>query len=183
MSEIIQAIGWAVAIIVCYYLVNLSLVLFPTWPRISKGLPPSPLANNLKNGRYSDAVQLALNAIDEARSRFVRIGIYDEEAFDLAVAPILKLLKSDPGRFLKALANHPDPSPRDWVYAMLSNVAADLLESGGYHIYRGLLSAVGMALLTIFEGCDDELIKSGHIDAEYAAEQKRILRKNIKEMG
>ena len=33
----------------------------------------------------------------------------------------------------------PGGTPREWVYIQIGNVAGDMLESGQYHIYRGVL--------------------------------------------
>lgn len=73
----------------------------------------------------------------------------------------------------------------DWVHAGLSNVAGSLLETGWYHIHRGVLNPLGPgpALLRIFDRCNEEMVRSDHVDAEYAAEQKRPLRQNVAEVG
>jgi len=66
---------------------------------------------------------------------------------------------------------------------LFRKVAGDLVTSGHYHIYRGLLSTIGEGLLGIFDYAEDELVKVGHTDAEAAAKDKAGVRQNIKEMG
>ena len=103
----------------------------------------------------------ALEVLKEAEKRLVANGLFDQEAFDLVREPIKKLLKTHPDVIVKLFREHPDlGTPRDWVYAQISNIAGDLLESGKFHIYGGLLSTVspGPALLRMFDICYDELI-------------------------
>lgn len=75
--------------------------------------------------------------------------------------------------------------PRQWVLGAVSNVAAQHVESGQYHMYRGLLSPMGPGehFLRIYDAMADELVRMGVLEADFAAEQKAGLRENIKSVG
>lgn len=74
-------------------------------------------------------------------------------------------------------------SPRVQVYNAITNLAGDLVESGHYHVYRGVLDTVGEELLRLFDLATDELVQLGTIDAKFAKKQKAELRKSIKSVG
>lgn len=74
-------------------------------------------------------------------------------------------------------------SPRAQVYNAISNLTGDMVESGHYHVYRGVLNSVGEDLLRLFDLATDELVQLGTIDAKFAKKQKADLRKNIKSVG
>jgi len=83
------------------------------------------------------------------------------------------------------IINKSGRSSREWIYSIIGNVAGDLLESGKYHVYLGLLDTVGQNLLEIFDKSYDLIlhIKAKNIDIEYVNEQKATLRRNIKRLG
>jgi hypothetical protein len=83
------------------------------------------------------------------------------------------------------LLNSNGRRPREWVYSLIGNKAGDLLETGKYHAYRGLLDMNGKDLLEIFDKSYDLLLQMNikDIDLEYANEQKATLRRNIKQVG
>ena len=60
-----------------------------------------------------------------------------------------------------------------------------MLESGQYHIYRGVLNPMGPGedLLKMFDATYDELVHMKAIDPGYANKQKAALRKNMKDVG
>ena len=68
---------------------------------------------------------------------------------------------------------------------MIANTSGDMVESGQYHIYRGVLNPMGPGedLLNIFDSAMDELVKLGDIDEKNAQVQKEALRKNIQGVG
>ncbi len=134
-------------------------------------------------GKESELAE-AFEALDEAKNLFVHDGLFEADAFDLVSKPIRTALTKNP-QGLSRILQDGQGTARDWVFAQISNIAGDHLESGHFHIYRGVLSTVGPgpALLKIFDRCNDILVESGHIDQEYCSEQKRMLRKNMKEMG
>ncbi|MCD6337046.1 MAG: hypothetical protein J7M01_02290 [Candidatus Marinimicrobia bacterium] len=117
------------------------------------------------------------------------LGILDEigqtiggSGFDLVKEPIEKYLVSHSKKYEEAVKK---TSPRQWVYSAVANTAGDLLESGHYHIYRGVLNPMGPGedLLKLFDSAIDELVKMGAIEAGDAKKEKAAVRKNIEAMG
>lgn len=74
-------------------------------------------------------------------------------------------------------------SPRVQVYNAIANLAGDMVESGHYHAYRGVLNIDGKNLLRLFDFAIDGLVATGSIDSVYANKQKAELRKNIQDVG
>lgn len=73
--------------------------------------------------------------------------------------------------------------PKQWVYVTLLNTSGDLLETGSYHIYRGILSPEGNELLKIYESAIDMYCTLGYLDLNSAEEQKETLKNNLKKIG
>ncbi len=119
-----------------------------------------------RTAQKSREVQQALAVLEEAERKFVHQGLFDSDAFDLVTGPIEKALLERP-LALEQLLKEARGTPREWVYAQISNIAGDHLESGRFHLYRGLLNSLGPghALLRISYGSLDELVALGHIDA------------------
>ncbi len=76
-------------------------------------------------------------------------------------------------------------SVKSWIYSEICNVSGNLVESGDFHYYRGALSSVsgGVNLLKIFDLSTDELARLGFIDEQFAEQQKKNIRDNIKRVG
>ena len=74
---------------------------------------------------------------------------------------------------------------RQWVLGAVSNVAGDLVESGRYHIYRGVLDRMGPGedLLRVYDSTIDEAVRLGFVDANWGEKQKVGLRRNIEAVG
>ena len=73
-------------------------------------------------------------------------------------------------------------TPRQWMYSTISNIAGDLVESGNYHIYRGVINPMGTGneLLKIFNKAIDKLVEMKVLDSERAEKEKGALQENIK---
>jgi len=74
-------------------------------------------------------------------------------------------------------------SPRVQVCNAIANLVGDMVESGHYHVYRGVLNTDGKNLLRLFDFAIDSLVATGSIDSVYASKQKAELRKNIQDVG
>jgi len=74
-------------------------------------------------------------------------------------------------------------SPRVQVYNAMANLVGDMVDSGHYHVYRGVLNIDGKNLLRLFDFAIDGLVATGSIDSVYANKQKAELRKNIQDVG
>lgn len=122
-------------------------------------------------------VRAVLGVLDEADCRF------DCPAFQLVRNIIENAVLTNTNKVAKQIRE--GLSPRQSVYSMIANIAGDHIESGQYHIYRGVLNPMGMGkdLLRIFDEAVDEMVKIGVVDEEYAEEQKKGIRENIKTVG
>jgi hypothetical protein len=124
-------------------------------------------------------VKAALGAVDEIAYR------YQTVASKMVVQAIKSKLTAAPDEFTHLIRESGRGTPREWVLAQVGNVAADHLESGQHHIYRGVLNpnGPGMDLLKMFDETTDELAATKAIDADYAERQKATVRKNIGQAG
>jgi len=121
---------------------------------------------------------------EEALGLLVELAeFYEPAAIDLVVERIRKLILSEPDEFAKIIRR--GTPVRQWVFSAVANAAADLVESGQYHIYRGVLDPLGPgeSLLEIFDEATDELCSLGAVDSEFAVRQKKGVRENLKEVG
>lgn len=122
-------------------------------------------------------VKAALGILDEASYKF------DNEAFRIVRKPIEKTILAKSHKFVNVIQN--GVSPREWTYTAIAEVAGDLLGSGSYHIYRGVLNPLGPGndLLKLFNAAIDELTKIGALDIKEAKAAKNAIRDNIKSVG
>jgi hypothetical protein len=81
--------------------------------------------------------------------------------------------------------NSKQRTAKEWIYSVIGNYAGDLIETGDYHVYRGMLNIIGFDLLDIFDKSYDFLLmmKAEDLDIEYANKQKATLRRNIDKLG
>jgi regulator of sigma D len=61
--------------------------------------------------------------------------------------------------------------------------AGELVSSGHFHIYRGMLSQIGQGLLAIFDYAESEMVKSGYTEAATSEQNRARVRKHIQEVG
>ena len=80
-------------------------------------------------------------------------------------------------------SSHMEISPEIWLLNGLANTGADLLESGHYHIYRGVLNPQGEALRAYMYSVADLLCEKGIINSGSCASWKENLDNNIKNVG
>ncbi|MBW2594708.1 MAG: hypothetical protein JRC93_01785 [Deltaproteobacteria bacterium] len=75
-------------------------------------------------------------------------------------------------------------SPQEWVFTYIINDAADKMESGKYHVYRGVLDSTGEAYKAIFERGIRAMIGIGAYSKEWADQHIREpVYSNIKKVG
>ena len=133
--------------------------------------------NIFKESMAPKEVKAALNVLDEAEDKF------NSRYFKIVRDEIEKIILSRQNEVVKLIQG--GASPREWIYSVIGNIAGDHVESGRYHVYRGLLNPVGPGedLLKIFDLSVNELVQMGAIDKEYADQQKAGIRENIKKVG
>ncbi len=131
----------------------------------------------IKKSFSKKEVKEALGILEEASQKFGTGG------FDLETAHIEKSILSHTEQFMDVVRK--GRSVRKYVYSMITNTSGDMVESGQYHIYRGVLNPMGPGedLLNIFDLAMDELVRLGDTDDENAKKEKEAIRENIKKVG
>jgi len=122
-------------------------------------------------------IKEALGILEEAECEF------SSKDFNLIKGHIKKILHSHPDKFVEMIKQ--GETPRQWVYSTISNIAGDLVESGNYHIYRGVINPAGIGneLLKIYNKAIDKLVEIKVLDNERAKKEKAALQENIKSVG
>lgn len=122
-------------------------------------------------------VKEALRILEEASQQFGSGG------FNLVKAHVKNSILSNTEQFINTVRK--GRTVRKYVYSMIANVSGDMVESGQYHIYRGVLSPTGPGedLLKVFDSAMDELVRLGDTDTKHAEEEKEATRKNIQNVG
>ena len=122
-------------------------------------------------------VKIALNVLDELSLEF------NSEAFKI----VRNRVEDAIIRNCKNIVNQvkDGATPRELVYFSIANIAGDYIESGDYHIYRGVLNTLGPGpdFLILFDAAVDRLVEIGSVDKKEAEEQKTGIRENIKSVG
>ena len=73
--------------------------------------------------------------------------------------------------------------PQTAAYSMIANRAADLVETGQNHVYRGILSPKGKAFYKIFKDSIDTLLSQGALTLDEAELSKDQLFEQIQTIG
>lgn len=131
-------------------------------------------ARDVRNDAFGEEIHSILGALKEAEQRF------NDSAFEVLRVKITAALRIVPEDFTEKIRS--GISPRQAVYAMMANIAGDILESGQYQMISGLpgiLSSTGTSLLHIFDVSVDEMCQMGAVDSAEAKRQKFMLRRNI----
>lgn len=132
---------------------------------------------NLKKIFAPKEVRITFNVLNELSQEF------ESEAFKEIRKQIEKGILSD---YINIISQVEDKkSARQLIYFSIVNVAGEYLESGHYHIHRGVLNPLGLGndLLSLFDMTIDRLLEDGAISEKEMKEQKRGIRKNIKRVG
>lgn len=122
-------------------------------------------------------VKEALRLLEEENNKWNCAG------FELVKSYVEKSILSNTQHFLDDVRK--GRSIRKYVFATIANISGDLVESGQYHIYRGVLNPMGPGedLLKIFDSSIDELVILGELDKETAQKEKDAILKNIRDVG
>jgi len=123
----------------------------------------------------SKEMKMVIRAMKEAEN------VLNNYSFYIIKNVILKNIYNNPKKVSENLKK--SSSTIEWVYSIISNISGDYVESGHYHMYRGMLNSQGQDLLKLFDDSTDELLKMGAIDETFAKEQKNMVRLNIRHVG
>ena len=134
----------------------------------------------IKKSFSKKEVKEAFEILEEASKKFA----FASYGFDLVKAHAEKSILSEAKQLTKSVQSG-TVTVRKYVYSLITYISGNLVSSGQYHIYRGVLSPMGPGedLWKILDSALDELVAIGDISKEEAAEQKVVVRKNIDEMG
>lgn len=108
---------------------------------------------------------------------------FDNPAYELVRSKIEEVINEKPNEIVNLIQG--GTPPRQWIYTAIANLAGDLVQSGEYHMYRGVLNPLGLGkdLLRLHDSAIDELVRIGVVDSNSAATAKKAIRENIKEVG
>ena len=108
---------------------------------------------------------------------------FDNPAFEI----VREKLENSASKSTKGLDNvmNSNIDLESWVAGHIANISGDLVESGEYHIYRGVLNSMGPGknLLRLFDQSTDFTLERGVIKQEFADEQKKQVRLNMQGVG
>ena len=131
-------------------------------------------------------VKVALNVLDklslELQTEAFETG-RSMEAFETVHRQIENTMLGDCKKVVSKVKE--GISPRLLVYFAIANLAGDHLESGAYHMYRGVLNPLGLGydFLRLFNMAVDTLLKESAISEKEAEEQKATIRECMKNVG
>lgn len=108
---------------------------------------------------------------------------FDNSGFQLVKRHIKNAIRITPDAVIDGIKQL--KSSREWVYSWVVNIAGDLVESGQYHLYRGIINPMGPGneLLKIYNKAIDKLVEMKVLDSERAEKEKSALQENIKSVG
>lgn len=133
------------------------------------------LKNFFRQDKVPEEIKETLNIIDNIGKFYHGIAFLKIQEY------MKKCVLTEPKAFIKNMRS--GTRPNQWVFVTLINISGDMLESGTYHIYRGVLSPEGEELLKIYESAIDTYCTQGYLNLDSAEEQKDILKNNLKNMG
>ena len=102
-------------------------------------------------------------------------------AWDKLRTPNIALLKKDKKKTTEFF-NSEKSDIRSWTLSAISNVAGDLLETGKYNVYPGILNFEGEELFKIYKFTTGKLVEMGVVTKEAVDRNIEALRSNINHM-
>ena len=122
-------------------------------------------------------VRAAIGVLDELKCTF------DCAAFSIIHKQVERMILANSHDIVAAVRK--GRLSRQLILGLVSSLAGDHVESGDYHVYRGVLNPLGPGedFIKIYDTTVDELVRMGVVEAEYAEKQKAALRENIETIG
>lgn len=108
---------------------------------------------------------------------------FDNPAFKIVRERLMRWAVNYPSSVKKLMNEKIDHDL--WIIGQISNISGDLVESGEYHMYRGVLNPMreGPDLLKLFDQSTDLACSKGEFDEEFAKKQKSTVRRNMRSVG
>lgn len=126
-----------------------------------------------KKLNYKD---LMLSEVSELRKQYKLLGAF----FDR----IEQIINNHPDEeWNDYFKKHPERSPKMYMASFLCNHAADVLESGYCHMYRGMLNPQGKELYELVNSQLDISVSSGEMDVAHRRRYQATLDSNIQSVG
>jgi len=154
--------------------------------RVGK-LQVSPLKLEFYSHRFrSKEVADYLAALEQVRPLFSKVMPANSAMLDadLVLSRVKSAVTSSAWRkALIELIKDKRNAPRDIILNLVVQESKSLLETGQYHIWRGVLNDDGFAIKASFDIALDELMKSGVIDDAGAKKQRAEVAKAIATVG
>ena len=137
---------------------------------------------NYTTSNYDNGIKI----LDKYKNELVNINIFKS----LVVEKIENTLKRNKTDLNNNKMFNDNKRLEQFIVAMISNYSGDFLESGQYHIYRGVLAPEGKELMQLYDYSMNKLIElnaiapdGNIIDNNYVNSQKEILINNLKTVG
>lgn len=142
---------------------------------------PSEIFKRKKKDNYT----VAISILEEYANNF------NSNLFDTEIESKIKTFLTKDKKVLNNNKFYNDElMVRGLIAGMIGNYAGDLLESGEFHLYRGVLSPAGKEMLKYYDFAMKEVLKIGGtnpngepLTEEYITEQRNILLENIRQVG
>lgn len=124
----------------------------------------------------------AIKTLKDIEQDFEKKNYLDHYAFDIVKPEIIKLINDNKKKYENSIKN--GTNHREWLLSVIANISGDYLETGKYHIWRGILNdGAGKSLKLLFNYSIEQLYKEGFISEEIAEQQKRGLEDSISRIG
>ena len=125
--------------------------------------------------RKSVEVQSCLRELNKIEDQ------YEGMSFDLVKPKVERLIKERKRTEYSIRVDKLIPS--DLTLILISNMIQQLLLSGQYHVYRGVLGMIGQDLLTLLCFVIERLQQSSFYTLEEATEEKNWIKGQLKDIG
>lgn len=149
------------------------LYAFIYW-HIKVSLPETPVPSHGKKSSSEDNIRVAIAELKR---------LNPSDCWDIITKPVIESVHKDPDKVNIFFINNPSVSPMAWTISNLFTECGDQLSTGKYHFYRGELNRTGIELQSLYNFLGDELVKRQIASQDYVDNDKRIIRKNIREVG
>lgn len=143
------------------------------------------LGYNITESKEKDNYIVAISILEEYANNF------NSNLFNTEIESKIKTFLTKDKKVLNDNKFYNDElMVRGFIAGMIGNYAGDLLESGKFHLYYGVLSLAGKEMLKYYDFSMNEVLKIGGLNPdgeplteEYIKEQRNILLDNIRQIG
>jgi len=136
---------------------------------------------NLFDNDLRSAQKVLLENLDEIEKK------YNNNSFFILKDVLIEIIKHEKQALkIMDISKNLPGNIHEFFHGSINQMTGDDLESGKFHVYRGMLNLIGMDFLDMFDKSLDfmwELKAKGISSEEYIKEQKAVIRSNIKQVG